>query len=115
MALLLEVAPVAAELLRPDELLSELELLLGAVLLRPVVAAELARGLAEAAVAAAGVLLRPVEAPVVDLVLEPPVAATPVQGATVGEVVVPPLALMVTPATLQFSGICCSMISTKLS
>lgn len=46
---------------------------------------------------------------VVELLLMPP------QGATVGEVVVPPLGVMVTPATLQFRGICCSMISTKLS
>jgi hypothetical protein len=40
---------------------------------------------------------------------------TPLQGATVGKVVVPPLGVIVTPATLQFIGICCSMISTKLS
>ena len=50
-------------------------------------------------------LLRPDEVLVVELL-------TPEHGATVGELVLVLLGEMVTPATLQFSGICCSMIST---
>jgi len=57
-------------------------------------------------------------APVLGLLrpLEPRLALpeldTPSHGATVGEVVVLPVGEMVTPATLQFSGMRCSMIST---
>lgn len=113
------MAPALDVLLVPAELLRLVELeLLGEALLRPVVAAELERGLAEELLPIAELLLSPVDAPVapvVDVVLELPLLPTPPQGATVGEVVVPPPALMVTPATLQFWGICCSMISTKLS
>lgn len=55
----------------------------------------------------------PAELALVPVVLEAP--DTPLHGATVGEVVAPPLGVIVTPATLQFIGIICSMISTKLS
>jgi hypothetical protein len=55
--------------------------------------------------------------PVVELLPLVPVAPlvlpdTPWQGATVGDVVAPPVGEMVTPATLQLRGMRCSMIST---
>ncbi len=90
-----------ALLLRADELLVPAEELRPLLLL---VAPTLETGLA---------LLRPElldRAPVVEVV-EPD---SPPHGATVGDVVAPPLGVMVTPATLQFCGTCCSMISTKL-
>ena len=46
--------------------------------------------------------------------LDPLVPDTPVHGATVVEVPVPPDCEISTPATLQFKGTCCSMSSTKL-
>jgi hypothetical protein len=54
------------------------------------------------------VLVLPVEVPLVPAELTP---ETPEHGATVGEVVLVLLGEIVTPATLQFNGICCSMIS----
>ena len=56
----------------------------------------------EVLVVPAGVLLVPVE------LLAP---ETPAHGATVGDVALVLFGEIVTPATLQFSGICCSMIS----
>ncbi len=107
---MLEPAPA---LLRPEVLLAGRALLLSAdELLVPVeeltpllllVAPTLETGLA---------LLRPelLDRPVVEVVAPD----SPPHGATVGDVVAPPLGVMVTPATLQFCGTCCSMISTKL-
>ena len=92
---LLELLPVAAEELSPVplELLvapaGELELVEAPRLVEP------------------AALLRPDDVLVVVEVL-----LTPEQGATVGELALVLLGEMVTPATLQFSGICCSMIST---
>ncbi len=84
---LLELLPVPADELRPAAPAGELELVV-------------VERLAPAA------LLSPDEVLVVEVLL------TPEQGATVGELALVLLGEMVTPATLQFSGICCSMIST---
>jgi hypothetical protein len=51
-------------------------------------------------------------APLVALVVGP---ETLLHGATVAELREPPLGVIVTPATLQFAGMRCSIISTKLS
>lgn len=79
-----------------------------AVLLVPVVLSD-AAGLAEL------VPLTPV-VPLVPVVLLTPVVVpvpeTPAHGATVGELVLPLVEVMVTPATLQFGGTCCSSSST---
>jgi len=94
------------------------------VLVLPVVpapAAELAPVVPAAELTALGAeLVRAVEPVLLDELLSPeevlvlPVEEplTPEHGATVGEVALVLLGEMVTPATLQFSGICCSMSST---
>lgn len=63
---------------------------------------------------AAELPLTPVVLPLVpvELPLVLPPELKPWQGATVGEVVAPPVDEMVRPATLQFNGMRCSMIST---
>ena len=76
------------------------------VLVEPTPAGELV----PVVLAAPAALLRPVDVLVLPVELLVPV--TPEHGATVGEVALVLLGEMVTPATLQFNGICCSMIST---
>ena len=89
---LVPVAPVPAEELRPVTPAGD-ELLVVPVVL--------------------DALLSPDEVLVVPVDVRAPLAAfTPEHGATVGEVALVLLGEIVTPATLQLSGICCSMIST---
>jgi hypothetical protein len=118
------VAPEPVEAPEPLLLLVPSALALGLVApLTPVVLpvpAELALGLLALLVPVVELLpLVPVAPlmPVVELLPLVPVAPlvlpdTPWQGATVGDVVAPPVGEMVTPATLQLRGMRCSMIST---
>ncbi len=120
MAPALEVEPVPVPVPAPE---AAGELPLVAPVVEPArLGRALALGLAEVLTprGEALLLLRPVAAPVAPPVEDPldPVVevlvvlpAVPWQGATVGDVGVPPVGEMVTPATLQFSGTCCSMIS----